>query len=77
LTAKNNSHYLLITLTFYQQWVAGVHVPQLEDSCQSETQAWRGVERGLEEQALEMQPCRRKAFSLSCPTAPMPQPLQV
>lgn len=40
LTAKNNSHYLLITLTFYQPWVAGVHAPQLKDSCQSAVRAW-------------------------------------
>lgn len=75
LTAKNNSHYLLITLTFYQRWVAGVHVPQLEDSCQSASQAWRGVERGLEEQAPKIQPCRKKGLLCElprCPHAPAP-----
>lgn len=51
-----------------------MHVPQLEDSCQSEARAWRGVERGLEKQALEMQPCREKGLLQVAPTAPSPLP---
>lgn len=75
LTAKNNSHYLLITLTFYQRWVAGVHVPQPEDSCQSAAPAWRGVERGGQRgRPWRYSPAGKRASSeLSCcPHAPAP-----
>lgn len=73
LTAKNNSHYLLITLTFYQRWVAGVHVPQLEDSCQSAARAWREVER-WRGWPRRCSPAGKRAFSElpCCPHDPAP-----
>lgn len=76
MTAKNNSHYLLITLTFYQWWVAGVHVPQLEDSCQSAVRARRGVKRGLEEQTWRCSPAGKKGLLLAAllPSHPLPTP---